>query len=418
MWILKGLAVLAALIVLGVGVLLGLLRDEHRAETRLPTPTGPYAVGRSIYTWTDAAHTDKLAPMPGTPRELVAWIWYPAPKYPMPNASPGVTADYLPAAWRAAVEQARGALISKFITRDLSRVRVHSMQDPDLSPEQQTYPVVIMRAGLAALTAEYTVLAEDLASHGYIVVGFDAPFRTAVMVFSDGRVVSRTAENNPELVSGPVQEKMIEKLLAAWSSDMGFALDQLERLNAAASGRFAGRLDLQHVGVFGHSLGGATAAQFCHEDSRCKAGIDVDGAPYGSVIREGLHQPFMFLVGEHGAASDPDTRRIDADIQSIYDRLPPEGRWWVTIRGANHFGFSDGVLVKSQRVQRLLHLLGIIGIDGRQQLSATAYYVHSFFDMYLKDAPASVLQNPPARYPVRVVTAANSSGSPEQLLPR
>src|SRR3989442_16016703 len=55
-----------------------------------------------------------------------------------------------------------------------------------------------------------------------------------------------------------------------------------------ASGKFTGRLDMMRVGVFGHSFGGAAAALFCHEDSRCKAGIDVDGAPHGSVIQAGI----------------------------------------------------------------------------------------------------------------------------------
>jgi Platelet-activating factor acetylhydrolase, isoform II len=55
-----------------------------------------------------------------------------------------------------------------------------------VSPEQTSYPVVIMRAGASAFTADYTVLAEDLASHGYIVVGLDAPYRTFLVVLPDG----------------------------------------------------------------------------------------------------------------------------------------------------------------------------------------------------------------------------------------
>ena len=64
---------------------------------------------------------------------------------------------------------------------------------------------------------------------------------------------------------------------------------------------------MQRVGVFGHSLGGAAALQFCHDDSRCKAGIDVDGAPLGNVISEGVTQPFMFILSDHGSESDAGT---------------------------------------------------------------------------------------------------------------
>jgi len=392
---LRGIGILAMSGVLGVAIFLGLLWNEHNTVTRLPAPTGPYAVGRTIYTWSAASQTDKLAPLLGTTRELIAWIWYPAA-----NNQPDFRTEYLPAQWRAAVERERGMLNSKFITRDLSLVHVHSTQDANLSPALQTYPVVIMRAGLAALTVEYSTLAEDLASHGYVVVGFDAPLRTAVVVFSDGRVVTRTPENDPEVASGPERDRIIGNLLAAWSSDMAFALDQLGQMNTgSAPGRFTGRLDLRHIGVVGHSLGGATAAQFCHEDARCRAGIDVDGAPYGSVIRDGMSKPFMFLVSDHGPASDPDIRRVSADIQSIYDWLPPEGRLWIAIKGANHFGFSDGLLIKNQQLLWLLRLLGITNIDPRQQLAATAYSIHTFFDIYLKAAPTSTLHDLSVAYP-------------------
>ena len=199
----------------------------------------------------------------------------------------------------------------------------------------------------------------------------------------------RTPENNPELCEDVPQEQQsgcVSKVLAAWTTDTAFVLDRLAQLNASdASGKFKGRLDMTRVGVFGHSFGGATAAQFCHDDTRCKAAIDVDGQPFGSVVREGLHQPFMFLMSDHKGESDPESVQIMANIQSIYDRLPPDGRLRIEIRGANHFLFSDdGALLKSHLVMGTLRTLGILGIDGRRQLAVTAYCVHSFFDRYLK----------------------------------
>src|SRR6059036_3027213 len=243
------------------------------------------------------------------------------------------------------------------------------MRNSDVSPQQRSYPVVILRAGASAEVWNYSSLAEDLASHGYVVVGFDAPYRTSVVVFPDGRVIRRRPENNPELVFGrPDSAGRINQLLAAWTGDIAFVLDRLEQLNRSdASGRFTGRLDMARVGVFGHSFGGSAAAQFCHDDSRCKAGIDVDGAPLGSVIREGIHRPFMFLLSDHGDSSDPGNRQVGADIQSIYDRLPPGGRLRIAIRGANHFLFSDdGALFKSHIVLRTLRMMGVLGIDGRR----------------------------------------------------
>jgi predicted dienelactone hydrolase len=252
-----------------------------------------------------------------------------------------------------------------------------------------------MRPGLGALTTDFTTLAEDLASHGYVVVGFDAPYRTTLVVLPDGRVVTRRPEDNPETLPAAERDRLVDRLMALWCADVTFIVDRLEELNRRdPSGRFTGRLDLRWVGVFGHSLGGAVAAQFCHEDSRCKAGIDIDGALHGSVVREGLDRPFMFLLGDHGDPSEPVNRRILGEIQSLYERLPPNGRAWITIRGAHHFSFSDQAFLKSRLVMRLLGRL-----DPRRGLAITADYVHRFFDTHLKAKSNSLPLGPALLYP-------------------
>jgi dienelactone hydrolase len=397
--IFRGFAVLAMSGVLGVAALLASLWLEHRTEITLPKLTGPFPVGRALYDWADDQAFDTLAPVPGTKRELLVWIWYPAAV-----GQSATMDDYLPAPLRTAVQRQGGVLLTQFLTRDLSKVHAHSLRNSDVSGQQRSYPVVIMRAGASLEVWNYSTLAEDLASHGYLVVGFDAPYRTSTVVFPDGRVMRRIPENNPELClerTGPERDSCANRLLTAWTADIAFVLDRLEQLNASdASGKLTGRLDMTRVGVFGHSFGGAAAALFCHEDSRCKAGIDVDGAPHGSVIQAGIDRPFMFLLSDHRHESGPEGSQVAADIQSIYDRLPPNGRAFLEIRGANHFLFSDdGALLKSHIVLRTLRTLGIVGIDGRRQLAVTAYCLRSFFDAYLKGAGGSRLEISSPLYP-------------------
>jgi dienelactone hydrolase len=393
--LIKSLAALAIFAVFGLAVLLALLWREHKTEITLPAPTGHFAVGRTTYTWVNDAQADELAPSSGARRQVVVWIWYPAA-----TATSAAPAEYLPAPWRSALAQHSGVLMSQFFTRDLSLVRTHSTSNPDISPEQRSYPVVIMRAGGGALTTDFTTLAEDLASYGYIVVGFDAPYRTFVVVLPDNRVVIRPPANDPENLQDDQANRLINRLLLMWTSDAEFVVSQLERLNSAdASGKFAGRLDMQRLGMFGHSFGGAQALQFCHDDPRCKAGIDMDGAPYGSVVQEGLKLPVMFIFSDHShEPSDSANRQIHANFQSIYGRLP-NGRLLVTIRGANHFSFSDQMLLKSQYVIGLLRGLGLAGLDARRGLAISAAYVHTFFDVHLKDTPAALLDKLSQRYP-------------------
>jgi dienelactone hydrolase len=393
-WTIKAVAGFGMLVVLGIAALLGLLLFDRNRDTLLPAPTGPFAVARTTVVSVQE-QMDPLAP-PDAKRELLAWVWYPAARRQLVEP----VDDYLPATWRAAMERQSGVLLSQFLTRDLSRVRAHSFRDAPVSPQERAYPVVLMRTGGSALTTDYTTLAEDLASHGYVVAGFDAPYRSWVVVLPDGRVIPRAPENNLDNVDGPQAEELASALVRAWTADSRYVLDQLERLNKSdPSGRFLGRLDLKRVGMFGHSLGGATALLFCHDDSRCKAGIDVDGAPLGRVIAEGVTQPFMFVLSDHRkdslTAQAPDSiRNASANMRSIYDRLPKDRRMMIGIRGANHYLFSDNAaMLKSPLAMRVLRMLGIVQLDGRRQIAVTAHSVSTFFDVYLKGAPASELKS-------------------------
>jgi pimeloyl-ACP methyl ester carboxylesterase len=395
--VLRGIAALAMLGVLALAALAAFLWLEHRSTATLPTPTGSFGVGRAILDWTDPSAMDPLAPNSETRRELLIWIWYPSASQPSAAMD-----DYVPAELPKTGPGSTN--IWTFLTRDVSTIRGHSQRAPEVSARQRSYPVVIMRAGGSASVQNYSTLTEDLASHGYVVVGFDAPYRTGRVVFPDGRIVDRAPQNNPEVcvVSDAAEmERCVSRFMTAWTGDIAFVLDRLTALNASdPSGRFVGRLDMTRVGIFGHSLGGAVAAQFCGGDSRCKAGIDIDGAPHGSVIRDGLAQPFMFLLSDHRREADPDSVHIKQDIQSIYGRIPPDRRLLVTIRGAFHFMFSDdGAVMKSSVVRGVLRVLGKLDIAAGRQVAVATYCVHTFFDHYLKGTGDSRLNISSPLYP-------------------
>jgi hypothetical protein len=367
----------------------------HHQKTILLAPTGPFAVGRITYDWRDPNQQELLAPHQGIPREIFAWIWYPASTH-----ASAVRVAYFPFAWRNAMNRQRGWLLTEFMWRDFSRVRAHSFEAPPLAAEHQRFPVLLMRAGLAAEIAGYTSLAEDLASQGYVVVGFDAPYRSTLVVFPDGRVVARTPQNNADLVSGVQQKQLATRLVQAWSADLSFALDRLQGLNASdPSGRFTSRLDLASVGIFGHSLGGATALQFCHDDTRCRAGVDIDGAPLGSAVTDGVKQPFLFLLSDHSREPKSETAPIESDLRSIYNGVSKDQRLWVVLRGSGHFGFVD----LTPLPLRVAHLLNIIPMSGKRQIEITRDCLRTFFDVYLKGAPAFRLhilsRHPEVEYP-------------------
>src|SRR2546423_6363066 len=134
-WVFRAFAFLAILSIVGFAALLGLLWLEHRTEITLPAPTGPFAVGREIYDWQDEAGSDISAPAPGTKRELLVWIWYPAQS----GQSGAQADDYAPAFLPAAGRHASQApAIFKLLTRDLSKVHGHSLRNAKFSSRQSS----------------------------------------------------------------------------------------------------------------------------------------------------------------------------------------------------------------------------------------------------------------------------------------
>ena len=79
------------------------------------------------------------------------------------------------------------------------------------------------------------------------------------------------------------------------TADITFVVDQLDKINEESSA-LAGRLDLTRLGVFGHSLGGNAALEFCRRDDLCKVAVNLDGANWNEVGKVGLKKPAMIIA--------------------------------------------------------------------------------------------------------------------------
>lgn len=129
----------------------------------LPAPTGPYAVGRIEYDWTDQSRYDPLAPHAGLKRELVVWAWYPALREPGAQVAP-----YLPSKWAQLSDEQHG-FIGQQLLQSNGSIETHSLESAPLAFAAVRYPVLIFEPGLGTIPTQYTTLLEHLASHGYII---------------------------------------------------------------------------------------------------------------------------------------------------------------------------------------------------------------------------------------------------------
>ena len=103
-------------------------------------------------------------------------------------------------------------------------------------------PVVLASHGLAANRQRYEEVAKHLASYGYVVAVPQHPGSDATYLQGMLQGYYRNLFNLNEFIDRPL--------------DISYVLDELERLNPS---EFEGRLNLQGVGLFGHSFGGYAA---------------------------------------------------------------------------------------------------------------------------------------------------------------
>ncbi|HJZ48044.1 MAG TPA: hypothetical protein VKE41_12790, partial [Roseiflexaceae bacterium] len=338
-----------------------------------------------ITTWTDPSRQETLAGTPGQYRTLAVWISYPA-------EHDGAPLPYKPPDWARARQADRG--IGSLLFQALAKVHSHAT-DARLTSQGGPFPVLVFEPGLGPLVPEYTTLAEDLASHGYIVIGLNPTYSASITLLG-GQVIERSSLGTiADDVTPEQAQQRGDALVAIWAADDRFAIGEAMRLNGDPSSPFVGRLDVQHVGLLGHSFGGAAALEACHLDARCTAAANLDGSPYGSVVRSGLDRPVLLMMSEPGNNDDtPALQKANDELAAIVAKAPHG--YQVRIQGARHFNFSD-VAVGFNPLARRLGVLG--SIDGARGLRIAAAYLVAFFDQTLKSQTSSLLQGTVKEYP-------------------
>jgi predicted dienelactone hydrolase len=292
----------------------------------------------------------------------------------------------------------------------LRLVQSHSYPDAPVAPEQARYPVLIFSHGYASSPWQNTVQMEELASHGFIIFSIGHTYESVAIPFPDGRVVPVSPARLEALVTkNPAESKGIAtQSLDVWVADTGYVIDELAKINAGVAAgaappakRFANRLDLSRLGVFGMSFGGATAGEFCVEDPRCKAGINMDGFQHGTLIEHPLSVPFLYFAKEGSYDNDHIYANSRADLYRL------------EVRHAAHANFSDLGLVLP--VLKHTDLLG--SINARQMERILCTYTLAFFWKYLKGDHPPLLDGPPPadQYPEVIFTVRKATGAGRQL---
>lgn len=238
------------------------------------------------------------------------------------------------------------------------------------------FPVIVFSHGLGGTRDGYEYLGRHWASHGYVCVHLqhvgsdDAVWRGSTQPLADMRKAAREATN---IVNRP--------------RDVRFALDQLPKLNRDDPA-FRGRLDLQRVGVAGHSFGAYTTLAVAGEvfltpqgkevtfrDPRVKAAVIMSpSAPQGKADLDrsfgSITIPCLHLTGTNDDGVGI-TEVKAAERRIPYDHITKADQYLIVFKGGDHMLFA----APKRRTggEKDAVLLGLI------RMSTTA-----FWDAYLK----------------------------------
>lgn len=328
---------------------------------RLPGPTGHYPVGTRELHLVDRDRTD---PWTGKPRELMVSVSYPA-------ARDGRVTEQFPAGVDAFYDRLAPAPDGTF-----TGIRTHSRAGATPLPGRR--PVILYSPGGNHSRFFGTTLVEDLVSRGYVVVSVD---HTPV---SPVRFPDRLELPTSGVDSGEVMRERVR--------DIGFVLDELAAFPS---------LDLSRVGMFGHSMGGFTAAETMLTDRRVDAGVNLDGSmspAAGQAAEQGVTRPFL-LMGGGLSNGVPHNHAHSEDWKSFWSASTGWQRD-VYLPEAEHMSFTDAQVLVPQIEGDWTDFIGTV--DPRGSLAAQRMYIAAFFDLHLRGRPTTVFDR--AAHPdVRIV---------------
>ena len=231
---------------------------------QLIKPTGKYTVGTSIYEWVDQSRVMKIRPDFIQKRTIIAQFWFPVSSVQNLKSAP-----YAP------------------LSKDYTKTLTNSFLRAPISLDIENAPLILIVPGRGTERFLYSTIAEELASQGFVVVSVDMP-EIGYVTYQDGFTLFPSDEfKTPNgMMAGPYErvDEFYEKPTEMGYEDISFVIDKIKKLNTIA---FNGKIDLNNIGVFGHSLGGRIAGEFTARCKKVKALVTMEGIPPRDVRYEG-----------------------------------------------------------------------------------------------------------------------------------
>jgi predicted dienelactone hydrolase len=348
--------------------------NSKKPIIKLPKPTGSYGIGQSIHYYEED-------------RPIAFQIWYPT----LENSE-----DKIQFQSKDVAEAISNFLRWPSFNNSFTRLmKSNSIKDAHVVANSK-FPVLIYNHGYGGATPVYQTVFEELVSHGYIVVSIGHKDESAFLLKEDSSVVQNSPDNEfytkrtPEISNRVVgieqsvilntdnleeltkaYKKLVEltplhtESVDLWVLDTKNVIKKLEEINNQNK-YLKGGFDFNNMGVFGHSVGGATAGEFGSK-TIFKAGINLDGFQFGNLINSKLQIPFLFISSNEEA-----NRYLKV---SPFASNSEFDTYHAIIKGFSHSSFSD---------------LQLFSPNGVSDIKLQRALILGFFNKYLKNEKVGI----------------------------
>lgn len=312
-------------------------------------PTGPYAVETKSVTFVDDSRVDPFSKT-GENRKLTVQFWY-----------------------------------------------------PDVDEGTDTFPLAVFSHGAFGYRGSNISTYEDLASNGYVVCSIDHSYHAFFAKHTDDTMTFvNTAFLNDavNITNGDYDEQTTynktHEWLALCTGDMNFVLNEiLNNTEDKIPESVSSLIDKDKIGLFGHSLGGAAAAQIGRERPDVDAVIVIDGTMIGEEIGFEGGQAILTsevypvpLLNLYNDIHYEDARELGTAYNNLSASAHAVEAYDVVIRGSGHLNFTDLPLFSPTLARKL----GTGEVDSRYCIEKMNQIVLDFFNHTLKDAGPLQLQ--------------------------
>ncbi len=287
--------------------------------SNFPRPKGPYGVGQIKYHWVDVSRKELNAQDKEHPyREIMAYVFYPTNK----NESESPIAFDADAAKVTTEFLAQLCNLPEWLFSSIKSIKTYAHPNAQIIQSDTKLPVIIFSHGGGPMIQSYTYMLEELASHGFVVVGINHPYVAAIVRYPDGRIIksimkqkSREAKNDRQLY---LKWKLDQ--IETNAQDVSFAINRIEEL-VAQNDKFWSLIDLNNIGMMGQSFGGRTTVRVLRKDKRIRCGINLDGCWQDEDIQDAPEQQLLFMGAEKSHLWNPNNPHYPAQEKPNLDKI-------------------------------------------------------------------------------------------------